>query len=79
MVTLVSAAADARDCVMGDGEAAFLDVREAGQFGEAHALLATPLAYSELEIRVRAMVPRLSTPCVVIDAETVFPSAPPPD
>ena len=67
MVTLVSAA-DARDCVMGDGESAFLDVREAGQFGEAHALLATPLAYSELETRVRAMVPRLSTPCVVIDA-----------
>ena len=58
MATTVSAA-QARELIMGEAECAFLDVREAGEFGEAHALLATPLAYSELEARVRTMVPRL--------------------
>ncbi|MFT7136430.1 MAG: rhodanese-related sulfurtransferase [Akkermansiaceae bacterium] len=50
------------------GEVAFLDVREAGQFGEAHPLFAIPLPYSVLEDRVRRMVPRRNVPVLILDA-----------
>ncbi|HSC93382.1 MAG TPA: rhodanese-like domain-containing protein [Burkholderiales bacterium] len=49
------------------GEIALLDVREAGQFGESHLLLATPLPYSRLELDAAALVPRKSTRVVVCD------------
>jgi rhodanese-related sulfurtransferase len=49
------------------GEIALLDVREAGQFGESHLLLATPLPYSRFELDVSALVPRKSTRVVVCD------------
>lgn len=49
------------------GEIALLDVREAGQFGESHLLLATPLPYSRLELDAGALVPRKSTRVVVCD------------
>ncbi|WP_265502602.1 rhodanese-like domain-containing protein [Paracoccus beibuensis] len=44
-----------------------LDVREAGQFGEGHALFAIPLPYSQLERRVVDLVPRLSERVLLID------------
>ena len=48
-------------------EIALLDAREAGQFGESHLLLATPLPYSRLELDAAALVPRVSTRVVVCD------------
>ena len=49
------------------GETAFLDLREAGQFGESHPLFAIPLPYSVLELRVRQLVPRRDTPILLLD------------
>ncbi|KAA8996456.1 sulfurtransferase [Affinibrenneria salicis] len=41
-----------------DGEPlALLDVREAGQFGAGHLLLAAPVAYSRLELRAWSLLP----------------------
>lgn len=60
-------ASEARALVHAPGEVAFLDVREAGQFGEGHPLFAIPLPYSRLEIRIRDMVPRDHTPILLID------------
>ncbi|MFW8565315.1 rhodanese-like domain-containing protein [Orrella sp. 11846] len=48
-------------------EIALLDVREAGQFGESHLLLAMPLPYSVLELDVQRLVPRLNTRIVLVD------------
>lgn len=48
-------------------EMAFLDVREDGQFGEAHPLFATPLPYSRLELGITSLVPRRETPIVLCD------------
>jgi rhodanese-related sulfurtransferase len=50
-----------------DGEVAFLDVREAGEFGEGHPLFAVPCPYSRLELMVGALVPNLRVPVLVID------------
>jgi rhodanese-related sulfurtransferase len=51
-----------------DGEEiALLDVREHGQYGEAHLFHATPLPYSRLELEVRRLVPRLDVRTVVYD------------
>ena len=50
------------------GEIAFLDVREAGQFGEGHPLFAVPCPYSRLETAVAGLVPRSSTPLLLVDA-----------
>jgi rhodanese-related sulfurtransferase len=51
-----------------DGEEiALLDVREHGQYGEAHLFHATPLPYSRLELDVRRLVPRLDVRTVVYD------------
>ncbi len=53
---------------LGDGgEIAFLDVREEGQHGAAHPLLAVNLPYSRLEIDVVRLVPRRSCRIVLID------------
>jgi rhodanese-related sulfurtransferase len=49
------------------GEIALLDVRKAGQFGEAHLFYAVPLPYSQLEIDVGRLVPRLATRIVLCD------------
>lgn len=48
-------------------EVAFLDVREAGQFGEAHPLFAIPLPYSVLEARVGRLVPRRDVRVMILD------------
>ncbi len=49
-------------------EIAFLDVREAGQFGEGHPLFAVPCPYSRLEAIITGLVPRRSTPLLLIDS-----------
>ena len=59
-----------KDRLVGGGELALLDVREAGQFGESHLLFATPCPYSRLELDVIALVPRRSAPIVVCDDGT---------
>ena len=48
-------------------EISVLDVREHGQYGEAHLFHATPLPYSRLELEVRRLVPRLGVRTVVYD------------
>ncbi|HSI60309.1 MAG TPA: rhodanese-like domain-containing protein [Ideonella sp.] len=51
-----------------DGEEiALLDVREQGQFGEAHLFYAVPLPYSRIELDAPRLVPRRSTRVVVYD------------
>ena len=42
-------------------EIAFIDVREHGQYGEAHPLRVVSVPYSVLEARIGGFVPRLST------------------
>ncbi len=48
-------------------EVAFLDIREAGQFGEGHPLFAVPCPYSRLEREVVRLVPRTNVPLLLID------------
>jgi rhodanese-related sulfurtransferase len=60
-------ASNARRLIHGTAEIAFLDVREAGEFGEGHPLFAVPLPYSQLELRIDALVPRRQTKVVLID------------
>jgi len=57
----------AREQLNTDAEIALLDVREAGQFGEAHALFAVPAPYSRLELIIGALVPRANVPIILID------------
>src|ERR1700693_5375733 len=53
---------------LGDGgEVAFIDVREDGQHGAGHPLLAVSLPYSRLELGVGQLVPRRSCRVVLID------------
>src|SRR6476619_2453821 len=49
------------------GEIAFLDVREEGQHGDGHPLLAVNAPYSRLELVVPRLVPRLSCRVVLLD------------
>jgi len=56
-----------RDMLADRAEIAVLDVREAGQFGEAHLLFATPLPYSRLELDIASLVPRRTTRIVLCD------------
>jgi rhodanese-related sulfurtransferase len=60
-------AAQAKALVHGPGEVAFLDVREAGQFGEGHPLFAAPLPYSRLELDAPALVPNPAVPVLLVD------------
>ncbi|MBM3225345.1 MAG: thiosulfate sulfurtransferase [Candidatus Tectomicrobia bacterium] len=48
-------------------ELALLDVREDGQFGEGHMLLAVPMPYSHLEARLATQLPRRSTRTMLVD------------
>lgn len=48
-------------------EVALFDVREEGPYAEAHPLWAVSLPVSEIEVRIGALVPRLSAPIVVYD------------
>jgi rhodanese-related sulfurtransferase len=67
-VTPLASAAQVRSWLNDDREIAFLDVREAGQFGEGHPFFAVPLPYSRLELDVLKLVPRQATRVVLIDA-----------
>jgi rhodanese-related sulfurtransferase len=49
------------------GEIAFLDVREEGQHGSGHPLLAVSLPYSRLEKEIARLVPRKSCRVVLLD------------
>src|SRR6266851_8832537 len=49
------------------GEIAFLDVREEGQHGAGHPLLAVNIPYSRLESEILRLVPRHSCRVVLID------------
>src|ERR1700738_1124464 len=49
------------------GEIAFLDVREEGQHGSGHPLLAVNLPYSRLEKEIARLVPRRSCRVVLLD------------
>jgi rhodanese-related sulfurtransferase len=54
---------------LSDGqEIAVLDVRESGQFGEAHLFFAVPLAYSRFEKGIPALVPNAGVRLVLCDA-----------
>ena len=53
---------------LSDGsEIALLDVREAGQFGEAHLFFAVPLPYSRFELGLTRLVPNPSARLVLCD------------
>jgi rhodanese-related sulfurtransferase len=53
---------------LGDGgEIAFIDVREDGQHGEGHPLLAVSLPYSRIELAIDQLVPRRSCRVVLVD------------
>src|SRR5215204_1092829 len=49
------------------GEVAFLDVREEGQHGAGHPLLAVNLPYSRLELGIAQLVPRRACRIVLLD------------
>jgi len=46
---------------------AFIDVREAGQYGEGHPFFAINIPYSQLELRVERLVPRKNVSVVLMD------------
>ena len=50
-------------------EIALFDVREAGEFGEGHLFLATPVPYSRLEVEAVRLAPRRDVRLVVTDAD----------
>ena len=53
---------------LSDGsETALIDVREAGQFGEAHPFFAVPLPYSRFELGLPALVPNQAVRLVLCD------------
>jgi rhodanese-related sulfurtransferase len=56
-----------RQWLGGEGEVAFLDVREEGQHGAGHPLLAVNAPYSHLELVIGHLVPRRSCPIVLLD------------
>jgi rhodanese-related sulfurtransferase len=49
------------------GEVAFLDVREEGQHGAGHPLLAVNLPYSRLELGIGQLVPRQACRVILLD------------
>jgi rhodanese-related sulfurtransferase len=57
----------ARDLLLDGQEIAFVDVREEGQHGSGHPLLAVNLPYSRLEAEIGAMVPRRDVRLLLID------------
>ncbi len=60
-------ASDAKALIHDGGEIAFLDIREAGEFGEGHPLFAIPCPYSLIEARIAALVPRRDVRILLID------------
>ena len=68
MTARIAPVREARRRLHDGGEIALLDIREAGQFGEAHPLFATPCPYSRLEILAPRLVPRRTAPVLLLDA-----------
>jgi rhodanese-related sulfurtransferase len=66
MTELISAR-QAKERIHGDRICALLDVREEGQFGEAHPFLAVNCPYSHFEERVARLVPSTHAPTILID------------
>ncbi|MBS7699065.1 rhodanese-like domain-containing protein [Chelatococcus sp. YT9] len=64
-----------RAWLAGEGEIAFVDVREEGLHGEGHPLLAVNVPYSRLEIDFPRLVPRPATRIVLLAEEGIGPSA----
>lgn len=60
-------AKEANRQVLGEGEIAFLDVREAGPFSEGHPLFAVPAPFSILEATIGDLVPRPNVPIFLFD------------
>ena len=60
-------AAEVKPRLTAGPEIAFIDVREAGQYGEGHPFFSVNVPYSRLELDIRALVPRLATPVVLLD------------
>src|SRR5205085_2067864 len=56
-----------RQWLGGEGEVAFLDVREEGQHGAGHPLLAVNAPYSRLELVIGQLAPRRGCPVVLLD------------
>src|SRR5260370_12061387 len=59
--------ATVREWLADGGEIAFLDVREEGQHGSGHPLLAVNLPYSRLEREIARLVPRRSCRIALVD------------
>ena len=59
--------ATARQSLADGQEIAFVDVREEGQHGAGHPLLAVNVAYSRLEADIRALAPRLDVRLLLAD------------
>ncbi len=59
--------ATVRQWLGGSDEVAFLDIREEGQHGAGHPLLAVSVPYSRLELIIGQLVPRHSCPVVLVD------------
>ncbi len=57
-----------RDMFDDGHEFAVLDAREEGEFGASHLFWAVPCPLSRRELRVRALLPRLATRIVCVDA-----------
>jgi rhodanese-related sulfurtransferase len=60
-------AAALRAVLADGGEIAFVDVREEGEHGAGHPLLAVNLPYSRLEAEIAALVPRRDCRIVLVD------------
>src|SRR5438270_13157995 len=56
-----------RQWLGGEGEVAFLDVREEGQHGAGHPLLAVNAPHSRLELVIGQLAPRRGCPVVLLD------------
>src|SRR5262249_53913972 len=56
-----------RNWLADGGEIAFIDVREEGQHGAGHPLLAVNIPYTRLEAEIVRLVPRRSCRIVVLD------------
>jgi rhodanese-related sulfurtransferase len=66
-------ARQARQWLNDGGEIAFIDIREEGQFGLGHPLLAVNIPYSRLEIEIADRVPRRSTRVLLIGNDDAIP------
>ncbi len=64
-----------RALVRSGAELAVLDVREGDGYASGHLSVAVPLPDSEAELRIGALVPRLSTPVVLVDDNGTGPAA----